>query len=137
MFLPQVVIPYTTSAGAQLALPLPLGKAGALPLAAQSAAALFNTSSAAVVTPNLSQLGNELAVGARQDELAKLGSLFGQMLILQRLLELLDVNAATSNNANAIADLGRAASVCTATEPTSAERRQMATLRVPERFHER
>ena len=131
MFLPQVVIPYTTSAGAPLALPLPLGK---LPLAAQSAAALFSASS--VAPPNLSQLGNELAVGTRQDELAKLGSLFGQMLTLQRLLELLDVNAAVTSNNAAIGDLGKTASVCTATEPSSEARRQMATLRVPERFHE-
>lgn len=61
MLLPQVVIPYTASAGAPLALPLPLGQAGTLPLAAQST--LLNHP--AIVTPNLSQLGNELAVSTR------------------------------------------------------------------------
>ena len=58
------------------------------------------------------------------------------MLTLQKLLELLDVNSVNGANVNAFGGLGTTANSVSATKPTSEARREMATLRVPEKFHQ-
>ena len=58
------------------------------------------------------------------------------MLTLQKLLELLDVNSVNGASVNAVGGMGTTANSVSATKPSSEARRQMATLRVPERFNE-